>query len=121
MLLQVSFKETGKSKSPTSSTTFNNITLSLPQSSWMASTPVTLETLLTMFVSLESVSSGKDEMVKQLTFAKLPEALALHIQRTAYENGFPVKRNDQVLLVTFFGMRVFISVVGFCRFCSQPP
>ena len=57
---------------------------------------MTLETLLTMFVSLESVSSDKEEMVKQLTFAKLPECLALHIQRTAYESGFPVKRNDQV-------------------------
>jgi len=115
---KVCFKQTGKSKSPTSSTTFNNITLTLPQSSlngstsiWMggAGMPVTLETLLTMFVSLESVSASSsskecDSLVKQLTFAKLPECLALHIQRTAYENGFPVKRNDQVLFPTILNM-----------------
>jgi len=67
-----------------------------------------LETLLTMFVSLESVSSSSkaesESLVKQLTFAKLPECLALHIQRTAYENGFPVKRNDQVLFPTILNM-----------------
>ena len=73
---QIIFKESGKSKSPTTSITFNNITLSLPQSgtnSWMgARPPVTLETLLTMYVSRESVSSSKDEsqLVKQLTFAR---------------------------------------------------
>lgn len=111
---KIIFKESGKSKSPTTSITFNNITLSLPQSgtnSWMgARPPVTLETLLTMYVSRESVSSSKDEsqLVKQLTFARLPECLALHIQRTAYENGFPMKREDQVLFPTVLNMDNYV-------------
>jgi len=128
---KVSFKQTGKSKSPTSSTVFNNITLSLPQqignSCWSgtnAAAPVTLETLLQMFVSTESVhgscnstttsaaaadSSVKPaaavaDLVKQLTFARLPDCLCFHIQRTAFENGVSFKRSDSVLFPTILNM-----------------
>ena len=67
---KLSFRGSGKCKSPTSSTIFNNITLSLPNfttdgssttHAWVSGVtnpPVTLETLLQMFVSVEAVSSG---------------------------------------------------------------
>ena len=35
-------------------------------------------------------------MVKQLSFGKLPKCLCFHIQRTSYQHGFPTKRNDFV-------------------------
>jgi len=111
---KVSFKQTGKSKSPTSSTAFNNITLSLPQrpsAGWIGGAgPVTLETLLQMYVSTESVHGGVAEsgipaaLVKQLTFARLPDCLCFHIQRTAFENGISFKRSDSVLFPTILNM-----------------
>ena len=138
---KVSFRCTGKCKSPTSSTIFNNITLNLPNPnvegslntySWVSgvtAAPVTLETLLHMFVSVEAVSSATaannqesttesndrnginvnkendaKDLVKQLTFARLPECICFHIQRTAFENGIPRKRNDPVLFPPFLNM-----------------
>lgn len=145
---KLSFRGSGKCKSPTSSTLFNNITLSLPNTttesvsntySWVSGVnapPVTLETLLQMFVSVEAVSSGtsinnektsgdlsstttssggitctRDEhrdLVKQLTFARLPECICFHIQRTAFENGVPRKRNDPVLFPSFLNMDNYV-------------
>ena len=150
---KLSFRGTGKCKSPTSSTIFNNITLNLPNSttegslsstySWVSgvnAAPVTLETLLQMFVSVEAVSSatsannpeilasnlsiasnkkckngvniwnGNDQrdLVKQLTFARLPECICLHIQRTAFENGIPRKRNDPVLFPSILNMDNYV-------------
>ena len=98
---KITIKQTGKSKSPTTSTAFNNITLSLPTMP-DPSVPVTLETLLQMFVSMESVESG--ELVKQLTFARLPECLCFHVQRTAFSNGASFKRNDVVLFPSILNM-----------------
>ncbi len=96
----------GRDKSPPlSSSTFNNITLSLPRVSLVLThSSVSLETLLQMYVSRESVSSGdggsgdasSKGIVKQLTFGRLPHCLCLHVQRTAMEMGRPSKRNDHV-------------------------
>ena len=41
--------------------------------------------------------NGQKDLVKQLTFARLPECICFHIQRTAFEKGIPRKRNDPVL------------------------
>jgi hypothetical protein len=111
--------------------------------SWVSgvtAAPVTLETLLQMFVSLEAVSSatsannqesasanlsivsntkcnnganicngnGQRDLVKQLTFARLPECICFHIQRTAFENGIPRKRNDPVLFPPFLNMDNYV-------------
>ena len=149
---KLSFRGTGKCKSPTSSTMFNNITLSLPISnsegvsntySWVSgvtAAPVTLETLLQMFVSVEAVSSVSSsnntesvtdnssltstknsndnntdgnknhsrDLVKQLTFARLPECICFHIQRTAFEKGIPRKRNDPVLFPAILNMDNYV-------------
>ena len=149
---KLSFRGTGKCKSPTSSTMFNNITLSLPLSnsegvsntySWVSgvtAAPVTLETLLQMFVSVEAVSSVSSsnntesatdnsslastknsndnntdgnknhsrDLVKQLTFARLPECICFHIQRTAFEKGIPRKRNDPVLFPAILNMDNYV-------------
>ena len=152
---KVSFRGSGKCKSPTNSTVFNNITLSLPANSscspssglpWMSGVsapPVTVETLLQMFVSIEAIDSvpsdkleidgntggnlvtsskamhpnklspsegGKqpNELVKQLTFARLPDCLCFHIQRTAFDNGVPRKRNDPVLFPSVLNMDNYV-------------
>lgn len=53
-----------------------------------------------MFVSRESVENVDDkssgDIVKQLTFGRLPDCLCFHIQRTAFESGVPSKRSDRV-------------------------
>ncbi len=100
-------------KSPVSSTPFNTISLSLPRVSVSPflramqepSAAVTLETLLQIFVSKESVDGGK--CVKQLTFGRLPRCLCLHIHRTAYDRGAVTKRADAVILPQFLNMDLF--------------
>ena len=84
--------------------------------------PVALETLLQMYVSVEVVSSGSDsktdtdsvnqngqkDLVKQLTFARLPDCICFHIQRTAFESGVPRKRNDPVLFPSVLNMDNYV-------------
>ena len=79
---------------PVSSSSFNNITLSLPKSPAVVSAvkTVSLETLLQMYVSRESVGG----ILKQLTFGRLPQCLCLHVQRTGFDSGLAMKRNDHV-------------------------
>ena len=71
----------GKSKTPVSYTTFNNITLSLPRQGLGT---VSLQTLLQMFISQESIEGvdNQTNLLKQITFGKLPDCLCFHIQRT---------------------------------------
>ena len=71
----------GKAKTPVSYSTFNNITLSLPRQGLGT---VSLDTLLQMFVSQESIEGvdRQNNLVKQITFGKLPDCLCFHIQRT---------------------------------------
>jgi len=100
--------------SPVSSHAFSAVTLMLPRaapsSPWgpmggeSAAAPgqkiVSLETLLQMYVSKEAVegpspaTSGLTS--KQLTFARLPTCLLLHIQRVSFNSGSLSKRNDDV-------------------------
>eukprot|EP00092_Neocalanus_flemingeri_P095231 GFUD01121147.1.p1 GENE.GFUD01121147.1~~GFUD01121147.1.p1 ORF type:complete len:481 (-),score=155.09 GFUD01121147.1:149-1591(-) len=87
----------GKSKTPVSYSTFNNITLSLPGQGLGT---VSLDTLLQMFISQESIEGvdRQNNLVKQITFGKLPDCLCFHIQRTASQplGGQPYKRHDHV-------------------------
>ena len=73
--------------------------------------PVSLETLLQMFVSLEAV----EESTKQQTFARLPNCLCFHIQRTGFESGSPFKRNDKVEFPLYLNMDRFIYARQLCR------
>jgi len=101
----------GKSKSPVTYSSFNNITLNLP-------TPtigvVTLDTLLQMFISQESIegSCKKQEnstnFIKQLTFGKLPDCLCFHIQRTGFSGGQPYKKHDFVEFPVMLSMEKFV-------------
>ncbi len=96
------------SSSPVSSTAFNTVSLSLPRMSspmFAALQSVTLETLLQMFVSRESVDGGR--CFKQTTFGRLPRCLCFHVQRTTYEGGAVGKRSDQVVLPQFLNMEMF--------------
>ncbi len=98
----------GPKSSPVSSTAFNTVSLSLPKSTsplFGALHAVTLETLLQMFVSKESVDDGR--RVKQLTFGRLPKCLCLHIQRTTFQGGVTSKRSDGVILPQFLNMDLF--------------
>lgn len=101
----------GKSKSPLTYSSFNNITLNLP-------TPtigvVTLDTLLQMFISQESIEgSGKNKenstnFIKQLTFGKLPDCLCFHVQRTGFSGGQPYKKHDHVEFPVLLSMERFV-------------
>ena len=44
------------------------------------------------FVEIEAV----EESTKQQSFAKLPQCLCLHIQRTGFDSGMAYKRDDRV-------------------------
>ena len=52
--------------------------------------------------------NGQKDLVKQLTFARLPECICFHIQRTAFENGVPRKRNDPVLFPSVLNMDNYV-------------
>jgi len=97
---------TGISKSPVSYSTFNNITLNLPRQGLGT---VTLDTLLQMFVSQESIEAvdKQNNLVKQITFGKLPECLCFHIQRTGFTGGQPYKRHDYVEFPVLLNMDRF--------------
>jgi len=81
-------------KSPVNYSKFDNITLNLPQ----YGQSVSLNTLLGMFVSQESVegADSRNNLIKQLSFGKLPECLCFHIQRTGFSGGQAYKRHDYV-------------------------
>jgi hypothetical protein len=109
------FGSDGNRSSPVSSHTFSAVTLMLPRPSQSPMGPfaflggggqsrqplVTLETLLQMYVSREALdgspASGGPSS-KQLTFARLPTCLLLHIQRigVAQGGGGLIKRNEEV-------------------------
>lgn len=95
----------GKSTS-VSYSTFDNITLSLPVQGLGT---VSLDTLLQMFVSQEKVEGvdRQNNMVKQITFGKLPDCLCLHIQRTGFSGGQPYKRHDFVEFPVLLNMDRF--------------
>jgi len=83
-------------KSPVNYSKFDNITLSLPQ--FGSGQSVSLTTLLGMFVAQETVE-GVDpskNLVKQISFGKLPDCLCFHIQRTGFAGGQAYKRHDYV-------------------------
>merc|ERR1719352_949297 len=96
----------GKSKTPVSYSTFNNITLSLPRQGLGT---VSLDTLLQMFVSKESIEGveKQNNLVKQITFGKLPDCLCFHIQRTGFSGGQPYKRHDYVEFPVLLNMERF--------------
>merc|ERR1719158_1070393 len=96
----------GKSKTPASYSTFNNITLSLPRQGLGT---VSLDTLLQMYVSQESVEGvdRQTNLVKQITFGKLPDCLCFHIQRTGFSGGQPYKRHDYVEFPVHLNMERF--------------
>ncbi|XP_023340426.1 ubiquitin carboxyl-terminal hydrolase 30 homolog [Eurytemora carolleeae] len=97
----------GKSSSPVKYSSFNNITLNLPTQVFGF---VTLETLLQMFISKESVEgeSKEQNLIKQLTFGKLPECLCLHIQRTGFGGGQPFKRHEFVEFPPVLSMEKYV-------------
>jgi len=99
----------GKSHSPVHYSTFDNITLNLPAGGLGA---VSLDTLLQMFISQERVencSGGErqENIVKQITFGKLPDCLCFHIQRTGFAGGQPYKRHDYVEFPVLLNMERF--------------
>ena len=81
---------------------FDNITLTLPQ--YGSGQPVSLATLLSIFVSqvttvtmvtilatdrgtlqeMVEAADPRNNLVKQISFGKLPECLCFHIQRTGW-------------------------------------
>jgi ubiquitin carboxyl-terminal hydrolase 30 len=109
-------KKKDEKSSPTRSTIFNNVTLYLPRRGDILFSPggksaVTLETLLQMFVSLETV----EDSTKQQTFARLPRCLCFHIQRTGFEAGRAYKRSDGVAFPLHLNMDQFLYVRQLCR------
>jgi len=103
-----------KSSSPVKYTSFNNITLNLPN---QVAGYVSLEALLQMFISQESVEGeGRNErFLKQLTFGKLPECLCLHIQRTGFSNGQPYKRHEYVEFPALLVMDKYLYSTQLCK------
>ncbi|QQP41404.1 Ubiquitin carboxylterminal hydrolase 30like, partial [Caligus rogercresseyi] len=87
---------------PVSSNYFNNVTLSLP--SVKGSRRITLAGLLESFTSREELDSG---LSKQTCFAKLPACVCFHIQRTAFDGGFPSKRSERVFFPQILDMSPF--------------
>lgn len=96
---------------------FYSVPLALPQESFCGS--VRLRDLLARFVSNELVhnvscegcfkSGEKSTFVKNLTFAKLPKVLCLHIQRMVMlSNGLPFKRNNHVVIPEYLDMDDFV-------------
>lgn len=112
---KVTFSD-GRSKSPVSSLGFNNITLCLPKSGNIFSGVVSLETLLQMYISRETVEgvtsqTGRKtnpDLAKQLAFGKLPPCLCLHIQRTAFSGSGPVKRWEHVSFPELLDMKRYV-------------
>ena len=89
-------------QSPVTYSRFDNITLTLPQ--YGSGQPVSLATLLSIFVSqvttvitvpilatdrvtlqeMVEAADPRNNLVKQISFGKLPECLCFHIQRTGW-------------------------------------
>jgi len=107
MLTSKLSKPGGQSSSPVKYCSFNNITLNLPN---QVIGYVSLETLLQMFISQENVEGETKEksFVKQLTFGKLPECLCLHIQRTGFSDGRPLKRHEFVEFPAILSMDKYV-------------
>ncbi len=117
MTSRVNYKTKKEEESPTRSNVFNNVTLYLPKNRGSsfpggATTVTSLETLLQMFVSLEAV---EESSTKQQTFARLPNCLCFHIQRTGFESGVPFKRDDTVTFPLYLNMDRFIYARQLCR------
>ncbi|TRY76361.1 hypothetical protein TCAL_00015 [Tigriopus californicus] len=106
----------GRSKSPVSSLGFNNITLCLPKSGHILNGVVSLETLLQMYISRETVEGATSQsghktnpaLAKQLAFGKLPPCLCLHIQRTAFSANTPSKRWEHVAFPELLDMKRYV-------------
>ena len=67
---------------------------------------ITLESLLHKFVEIEAV----EESTKQQSFAKLPQCLCLHIQRTGFDSGMAYKRDDRVVFPLQLNMDQFVYI-----------
>lgn len=95
--------------SPTRSTLFNSVTLYLPRPNsvlYKYGCPITLESLLHNFIEVEAV----EESTKQQAFARLPQCLCLHIQRTGFDSGMAFKREDRVIFPLQLNMDQFVYV-----------
>jgi len=95
--------------SPTRSTLFNSVTLYLPRPNSVLCNigcSITLESLLHKFVEIEAV----EESTKQQSFAKLPQCLCLHIQRTGFDSGMAYKRDDRVVFPLQLNMDQFVYI-----------
>ena len=95
--------------SPTRSTIFNSVTLYLPRPDSVLikyGCPLSLESLLHKFVEVEPV----EDSTKQQSFAKLPNCLCFHIQRTGFDSGMAYKREDQIAFPLSLNMDQFVYV-----------
>lgn len=98
--------------SPTRSVVFNNITLYLPPPRGGLLESISLENLLQSFVSLEQLEGSK---YKQHSFARLPQCLCLHIQRTGYDGGRTFKRLEKVSFPLYLYMDRFMYTKQLCQ------
>ena len=95
--------------SPTRSLLFNSVTLYLPRHDsvlYKYGCPISLESLLHKFIEVEAV----EESTKQQSFARLPNCLCLHIQRTGFDSGMAYKRDDKVEFPLQLNMEKFVYV-----------
>lgn len=99
--------------SPTRSVVFNNITLYLPPTGSTLE-PISLENLLQSFVSLEQLEGSK---CKQHSFARLPQCLCMHIQRTGYDEDMKrtFKRLEKVSFPLYLYMDKFMYSKQLCQ------
>lgn len=116
------------SKSPIKFDTFDSLSLSIPASSW---TNLTLQDCFRYFMMPEQVhdvecdkcslqqqqasateqkpTKAKSTFVKQLSIAKLPDVLCIHIQRMAWlNNGVPMKRYEHVAFPEYLDVNEFM-------------
>lgn len=108
-------------RSPTRSTVFNNVTLYLPPPGSILG-PISLTSLLQSMVSLESLDKEEEAAeaatttTKQLSFARLPRCLCLHIQRTGFQSasGVAYKRHERVTFPLYLSMESFLYVKQLC-------
>ena len=109
---RLTFATDGKAKSPTLSNGFADVTLNLPSRNVFGTGGVSLERLLTSFVSREpladSGTADSPPLVKQITFGKLPPCLCLHIQRITFEGGMPGKIGTKVVFGQKLDMAPFV-------------
>ncbi|XP_062589827.1 ubiquitin carboxyl-terminal hydrolase 30-like [Saccostrea cucullata] len=105
---------------------FDSLSLSIPQSIWVDRS---LETLLYHYISADTVNNvecigcskikhrppgckaplKKTTFKKKLTIGKLPQCLAIHIQRCQWmDNGMPIKRREFVSYPDILDMSEFV-------------